>query len=159
MASYTHQEHAMNRSAFRRTLVAATMLAASTAFAGADIVKCVDQDGHVMLTDAPCRTGSDTVALEAESALPVAESALPAAETEAEADGAPAPLPEPVRALAIEHVAVAPGQLRHDTWVKKPARARALAVDVATLKAAHASMQMFDNAAAALRHQRLAGIN
>ena len=44
----------MNRQTFRTSIFITAMLAASAAFAGADIVKCVDQDGRVTLTDAQC---------------------------------------------------------------------------------------------------------
>jgi hypothetical protein len=110
----------MNRQAFHRTFFVAGILLASSAIAGQDVNRCVDEAGHVTLTDAPCPGGARS---------------------------------------ATTRVVVAPAQLRHDTWVKKPVAGRSLAVDVATLKAAQLNLRDLDNASSAIRNQRLAGLN
>jgi hypothetical protein len=89
-------------------------VAAPVAMAGNDIVKCVDAEGHVTLTDQPCDTGSATVRLASETPQPEAQSQ--------------------------RHV-VTQAELRHAGW-KRPqvVRAAPLSRDVATLKAAHRMM-------------------
>lgn len=52
----------MMRNACLFALIGAA-LAASFGAAGADIIKCVDREGHVTLTDQPCEPGAATVLL------------------------------------------------------------------------------------------------
>jgi hypothetical protein len=91
-------------------------VAAPVATAGNEIVKCVDAQGHVTLTDQPCDSGSTTVRLSSES---------------------PQLQPQPQRHMA------APAELRHAGW-KRPevVREAPLSRDVATLKAAHRMMML-----------------
>ncbi|MDB5920177.1 MAG: hypothetical protein JWR40_4411 [Massilia sp.] len=140
----------MNRPTFRTSIFIAAMLAASAAFAGADIVKCVDQNGKVTLTDAGCGEGIPAVVIPAEAA--------PTASIDNQVgDTVPAPLPAAVRAVS-QRVAYARQPVQHDV---APARraAKMLSRDVETLRAARLSMQVLDDASANARHQRLAGLN
>jgi Domain of unknown function (DUF4124) len=131
----------------------AAMLAASTAFAGPEVNKCVDAAGRVTLTDEACPSDARTEVL---AAAPLA--AEPAS---LDADSVPLPAvgPGTARVLPTTRVALTPAQPRHDAWVGKAASGRSLAVDVATLKAARLSMRGFDNASASMRRDRLAGLN
>ena len=109
-------------------IIAATTLGAPGAFAGSDIVKCVDGAGHVTLTDQACDGGATTVRL--------------ASTVPAPAEEAPRAEPHP---LAAEYVALPPPpvQRRH-----LPARVKAKPMmrDVATLKEARAHFLMLDAA-------------
>jgi len=58
------------------SMLAAMVLAAPAAMAN-DVVKCVDANGHVTLTDQPCATGAATVRLGDEA---LQRHVLPAAE-------------------------------------------------------------------------------
>lgn len=141
----------MTRHTFRSSIFITAMLAASAAFAGGDIVKCVDQNGKVTLTDTQCGDGIETML------VPAAEAAPPVAATQNDAavqSAAPA-----VRRVAIQRVAYAPQQIQHDSWSAARPPSRMLARDVETLKAARLSMRVLDGASAAVRHQRLAGLN
>lgn len=141
----------MNRPTFRTSIFVASMLAASAAFAGADIVKCVDNSGRVTLTDSQCSEGVQTVLLAAAAAPAAASNDAQAAETAA--------LPaQAARRTSIERIVLAPAQLKHDSW-SAPRAARMLSRDVETLKAARVSMQVLDEASSSTRHQRLAGLN
>ena len=140
----------MNRPTFRTSIFIATMLAASAAFAGADIVKCVDQNGKVTLTDAGCGEAVEAVVSPAE--------ASPTAVAESQASDAVAvPLPVAPRAAA-QRMSYAPQPVQYSV---PPARraAKMLSRDVETLRAARLSMQVLDDASANARHQRLAGLN
>lgn len=143
----------MNRHTFRSSIFITALLAASAAFAGADVVKCVDQDGHVTLTDAQCGAGVQSVVVAG-----VAEGA-PQAAAEQAADTAMLPATAAGRRVATQRVAFAPAQIQHDSWSSKRPSGRMLSRDVETLKAARLSMQVLDEASATARHQRLAGVN
>lgn len=125
----------MNSQALIRTIFLAGMVVASAAFAGADVNKCIAPGGHVTLTDEVCPDGTETVKLVAGMSQ--------------DGDAAPAPTVErysarmPARAPALSRTATP---------------ARGLALDVATLKAARANLQVFDSASQALRSHRLAGL-
>jgi hypothetical protein len=140
----------MNRHTFRSSLFITAMLAASAAFAGADIVKCVDQNGRVTLTDAQCTEGGEAIVVASAADTVPAASADPQSETPA----APA-----ARRLSTERIVLAPAQLKRDSWTSPRAGVRMLSRDAETLKAARLSMQVLDQASATLRHQRLAGLN
>jgi hypothetical protein len=61
------------------SIIAAAALAAP-ALAG-EIVKCVDSDGHITLTDQPCASGAATVPLSQDTGAPLPQRhVLPAAE-------------------------------------------------------------------------------
>ncbi len=96
---------------------------AAPAFAGADIVKCVDESGRVTLTDQPCDGGAATVRL----------ASMPADE------GVTRVQPYP---LVVEHAVLPPPPQRR---VMAPrVKAKPLTQDVATLKAARANFLLMD---------------
>jgi len=98
-------------------LVAALVVAAPAAMAG-DIVKCVEPDGHITLTDQPCAVGASTVHLDGDRS-------------------------EPVPTLQ-RHVLPA-AQLHQGAW-RRPDLSKPLPLtrDVATLKAARRTLLMLD---------------
>ena len=116
-------------------IIAATTLTTPGAFAGSDIVKCVDGAGHVTLTDQACDDGTATVRL--------ASSSVP--------DDAPRAEPHP---LAAEHIALPPPpvQRRHLT---PRVKVKPMMRDIATLKEARAHFLMLD----AAPRQRLATLD
>jgi hypothetical protein len=133
----------MKSHSFRHAFLLAGWIAASAAFAGPDIVKCTDSAGHITLTDEPCREGTETVMVPASAIPPAAEDGEHALAV--------------TRIVSAERVTAPPPAPRAaDTWARKATPERMLARDVATLKAARASMLQQDNAA---RHTRLAGLN
>ncbi|VXC04250.1 DUF4124 domain-containing protein [Massilia sp. 9I] len=105
-------------------LVAALAAASASAFAGSDIVKCIDGAGRVTLTDQPCDGGAATVRL----ASSPADEGITRAE----------PYP-----LAVEHAVLppAPAQRRH---LLPRVKAKPMMRDVATLKAARAQFLLLD---------------
>jgi len=109
------------------SMIAAAVLVAP-ALAG-EIVKCVDSDGHVTLTDQPCASGAATV--------PLAR----------EAGAMPVPVPatrDAIAPLAQRHV-LSVAELPRVNWQRPnlatPAR---LARDVATLKEARRMLMLQD---------------
>jgi hypothetical protein len=138
----------MNRQTIRTSLFATAMLAASAAFAGADIVKCVDQDGHVTLTDSHCSDGIEKVLVAGSAETPAASDEMSAAPT------VPA-----VRRVTVQRYVLPPAELRQASWTSVRPASRQLARDVETLKAARLSMHVLDEASATHKHQRLAGLN
>lgn len=142
----------MTRHTFRSTIFITAMLAASAAFAGADIVKCVDQNGNVTLTDAQCGESATPVAMRAEASG--ADLAASVIGEEAVQPSAPV-----ARRTAIQRVAYAQQQVQHDSWSAARPAGRMLARDVETLKAARMSMRVLDGASASARQQRVAGLN
>jgi hypothetical protein len=139
----------MNRHTFRSSIFITAMLAASAALASGDIVKCVDQDGKVTLTENQCSAGVQTVLVAADAPAVAADSA--AADTT---------LPvTPVARRAIQRVSYSPAVIQHDSWTAPKMNGRPLARDVETLKAARLSMKVLDEASTSSRHQRLAGLN
>jgi len=145
----------MNRHTFRSSIFITAMLAASAAFAGADIVKCVGQDGKVTLTDTQCGEGVLTVTV----AVPDAAAPTLSPDNDATDVAAAASLAAPAsRRAAPQRVAYAPQSVQHDSWTA-PRAGKMLSRDVATLKAARLSLQVLDGASASARQQRLAGLN
>ncbi len=137
----------MNRKTFRSSLLLIALFAASAAFAnGADIVKCVDHDGKVTLTDSQCSAGVQSVVVAAEAP------AVDAADAQAVEAVTAAPAP----AKRITRLAYTPTPIQHDSWSAPRAKSRMLARDVETLKAARLSMQVLDQASASIRQQRVA---
>jgi len=108
------QENIMKPPVRLLSIIAAAVLAAP-ALAG-EIVKCVDSDGHVTLTDQPCGSGAATFRL-------------------SEDTGAPQP----------KHHVLPAAELPHVAW-KKPnlAAPTKLARDVATLKEARRMLMLQD---------------
>ncbi|MES2760229.1 MAG: DUF4124 domain-containing protein [Pseudomonadota bacterium] len=141
----------MNRQTIRSSLLFTALFAASAAFAGsADIVKCVDQEGRVTLTDNQCSAGVQTVVLAAAEEPAPAEAATDTAVVAAETVAVPA-------ARRITRLTyTAPPPIQHDSWSAPRAKNRMLARDVETLKAARLSMQVLDQASASVKHQRVA---
>ncbi len=137
----------MNRRPLHASLFAAAMLAASSVFAG-DIVKCVDQNGHITLTENQCSEGVQTVLVTGGADAPAL---LPA-------EAAPVAAAAPAR-RAVQRIAYTPEVVQHDSWAPPKARGKMLSRDAETLKAARVSMQVLDEASSSLRHQRLAGVN
>ena len=130
----------MNHQKITRALFLSGMVLASGAFgASSDVKKCVTEAGHVTLTDEACPSGSHTVKI---ISGPAAADTDPARSAPPASRAAPA-APVPVRYAAL---------------MKGSAPARGLALDVSTLRAARANMQMFDNATRSLRAQRVAGL-
>jgi hypothetical protein len=143
----------MNRQTFRSSIFMVAMLAASAAFANADnIVKCVDQNGKVTLTDAECGEGIKTVVVTAGT------EGGPTASTDIEAEDGAIAAAAPVARRAAQRVAYSPPPVQHDNWTARRA-SKMLSRDVETLKAARLSMRVLDEASATARQQRLAGLN
>lgn len=140
----------MKHPAIRISLFVSALLAASAAFGGADIVKCVDQEGHVTLTDSHCGAAAESVVVVAAS-----EDTSTGASDEAIA----APAAPAVRRVTVQRYVLPPEQPRQASLSTPHPPSRALARDVETLKAARLSMKVLDEASTTLKHQRLAGLN
>ena len=127
----------MNRQTAARSLLVTSLILAPFCFAGTDIVKCVSANGHTTLTDQPCQEGerSETV-IAGSPASDEGSTSAPAAAQPAARDRLPA--------------------LARATLARLDPPSRSLARDVATLKAARRTMLLMDDAASALRAQRLA---
>lgn len=131
----------MNRTLATRAIFFATMVCASSAFAGnTDIKKCITGSGHVTLTDEVCPDGTQSIKVISTSS----------SETDQVASGS--------RPVVTERYAIARMPTRYVTLMKSSTPARGLSLDVTTLRAARANMQMFDNATKSLRLQRVAGL-
>jgi hypothetical protein len=120
----------MMRSITVINIFAALALAAPAAMAGNDIVKCVDADGRVTLTDQPCAAGATGVRL------------APADMQDNQQDGVQNSVK--TAAVAQRHVLPAP-DLRQGAW-RRPdlSRPAPLKQDVATLKAARRMLMLLD---------------
>ncbi|WP_317204924.1 DUF4124 domain-containing protein [Janthinobacterium sp.] len=129
----------MNRIAFFSTLGLSAILAASTAFAGTEILKCTDTSGHVVLTNEPCENASASAS--DDLAAPLGEAATPGA---------------PARMTATPAATLAP---RRDPLLRKSDNVPVISRDAETLKTARITMLKLDLAAAMQRQQRLAGLN
>jgi hypothetical protein len=130
-------EVTMKRLASQLTFIFAAVAAAPAALAGSEILKCVDAGGHVTLTDQPCESGAQATRLVSGGAP---EGPAAAAVTTAEA-----------HPLAVQRHEAPQSMLRQQNWRPKVAQPdRALARDVATLKAARAQLLVID----ADRHAR-----
>lgn len=105
-------------------LCAALASFAPAAYAGTDIVKCVDGAGRVTLTDQPCDGGAATVRL----------ASMPAEEAVNRVQAYP---------LAVEHSVLPPPPARRRVMAPR-AKAKPLMRDVATLKAARANFLLMD---------------
>jgi hypothetical protein len=116
----------MKRHFCQLLLLATTTMVAPVAFSGTSIVKCVDDEGRVTLTDRPCEVGATTVRMASEPAND-GVTRVPAYPLVAEASVLPPP-----RVFQRVHVPA-------PRTVAKP-----LASDVATLKAARAQFVLSD---------------
>jgi hypothetical protein len=131
----------MNRQIAARAILLASVVFASSAFAGSnEIQKCVTETGHVTLTDEACPGGTQTVK-------------VISGPSDADQAGA-----AQARTVSTERFGPARVPARYVTQMKHSAPSRGLTLDVSTLRAARANMQMFDNATSSLRQQRLAGL-
>lgn len=116
--------------------------------AGGAIVKCVDGEGRVTVTDRDCDDGVATVLVAAtDSVAPATPVATQGAS--GTSVGQRASMPHPAATMAPQT----------QRWSAPRARTAMLAGDAATLRAARSSLQALDEASAAARHQRLAGLN
>jgi hypothetical protein len=119
----------MKRSIQLMSMFAAMVLSGSAAMAG-DIVKCVDADGRVTLTDQPCGAGAAAVRLDQDRTGPRSQSDFQSQfRSQFQGD-------------RQRHVLPA-ADLRQ--W-RRPdlSRAAPLTLDVATLKAAHRTLMLQD---------------
>jgi hypothetical protein len=116
----------MKRPMYLLSMFTAMVLAAPSVMAGNDIVKCVDANGHVTLTDQPCAGGAATVRLDQERNV-----------SPSQAQFQPRLQSDPQR-----HV-LPVADLRQ--W-RRPdlSRAAPLKQDVATLQAAHRTLMLQD---------------
>ena len=112
--------------------VCAAIAASPAALAGSDILKCVDAQGHVTLTDQQCESGTRVTRL---------TSAAPAQNT-VEASMAA----DEVQPVTMQRVEASPAMVRQQNWRPRVAAQpdRPLARDVATLKAARAQLLLID---------------
>jgi hypothetical protein len=116
----------MKRHFCQLLLLAATTMAAPVAFSETSIVKCVDDEGRVTLTDRPCEAGATTVRMASEPAN----------------DGVTRVRAYP---LVADATVLPPPRLAQRVYVPAPrAAAKLLASDVATLKAARAQFVLSD---------------
>ena len=114
----------MKRHFCQLLLLAATTMAAPVAFSETSIVKCVDDEGRVTLTDRPCEVGTTTVRMASEPANEGVTRVHP---------------------LVAEASALPPPRAMQRVYVPAPrAAAKPLASDVATLKAARAQFVLSD---------------
>ncbi len=133
----------MKRTTAPRAIFLAAMVFASSAFAGgSEIKKCVTESGHVTLTDEVCPGGTHTVTV----------ISAPSASTSGSDEM------ETSRPVVTERYTTARMPVRYATLMKSSTPARGLSLDVSTLRAARANMQMFDNATQSLKLQRMAGL-
>lgn len=137
----------MNCQPLNRILFLASMCVATTAFAGSEIIKCIDAAEHVTFTDQACDSASVAAPVEAMAS----ETAM--------ADEAPAPVIAPKKGT-VERAVVARTTLPPAPRAAKgPVARSSLALDVAMLKIARLNLQVSDHAAAAMRQQRLARLD
>jgi hypothetical protein len=131
---------------------AAVWLASPAAMAGNDVVKCVDPQGHVTLTDQPCAAGSASVRVATGAEPGYANAPGGAYGASAGGDtgssgGDEAERPVADRLAAQRHIVPA-ADLRHSAWrppqAPGPLHVAPLARDVATLKAARRAMMLLD---------------
>jgi len=139
----------MKRTSIFRTLILAGLVVTTAVSAGTDIVKCIDAEGNVTLTDASCPDRAKTAVLVLGGTAPAA--------TVADNDEDAATMagePATFEAVAAERYS-APRVARRELPVVRPF-AKGMSRDVATLKAARQNLQMLDNASHAMRAQRIA---
>ncbi|ATQ77052.1 hypothetical protein CR152_22940 [Massilia violaceinigra] len=149
-----------------RSIFFAGLMLSSTVFAdpAIAIVKCIDHDGKVTLTDAHCPQQAQAVAVVVASGTEPA-SAEPQAEAGVEEErqtiiSGESTAAATVTALVVERYTASQAALprRELPVVRKPGAGGGLARDIATLKAARHSLMLQDSAAQSARSQRLAGL-
>ena len=134
----------MHRHLCLSLIIAASTLTAPGAFAGSDIVKCVDGAGHVTLTDQACDSGTATVRLARADAQ-----SDPQSDVQSDAAGGDSVPRADRHPLATEQRILPPPPV-HRSHVAPRVKARPMMLDVATLKAARAQFLVLD---AAPRHR------
>ena len=122
-------------------LVIASMVMASSACAGAEVHKCIDTGGHVMLTDEACPSDSSTVEVISAAAHSDGESGAVIVYSAAQAPNYAMP-----RRSRFANLNVA----------RKP---RGMALDIAMLKQARVNLHLQDNAPRTLRGHRVASLD
>lgn len=145
----------MSRQTFKHTLFLAGMLIASAAFADPELVRCVDPEGRVTLTDARCQERGEVV-------LEAPLQAAPEAAQVSEPGSAASPAAPPAatgKTVVRQRPVAALGVMPRNAWANKAVAGRSVSLDVETLKAARLNMQTQDGASLALRQQRLAALN
>jgi hypothetical protein len=150
----------MKHSACQFSLILLAVSAAPAALAGPDILKCVDRNGHVTLTDQPCPAGSRVAVVIPDGAPnnPVAAQGAAQGASQvgssgtAGSTGSGGDEPAPNAAPQVEHYPLppAPPRARQRPASTKPTP---LSRDEATLKAAR--MKMLLNESAQSRQARL----
>ncbi len=151
--------------ALTRSMFFAGLMLSSSVFADAEIVKCIDSDGKVTLTDARCPASAHVVAVVATSAQPSSadETTVSGAEEDFALAMSGGDASEPAVAVEVS----APTIERYNSaavWTKRDLpgvrkyASGTLARDVATLKAARHSLMLQDSAAQAARSQRIAAL-
>jgi hypothetical protein len=143
----------MRHAACQLSLILAAIAAAPAALAGPDILKCVDRNGHITLTDQPCAPGSTTQRLVMPDEIPANRGASGAAGTTSSGgfDTTPAPA---ANQPPGRYQAPAPLPPR-GKWRAPAAKRAALSRDEATLKAAHLQLLIKDGT----RQGGLAGLD
>ncbi|MDQ1833797.1 hypothetical protein [Massilia scottii] len=144
-----------------RSIFFAGLMLSSTVFAdpAIAIVKCIDHDGKVTLTDAHCPQQAQTVAVVAAVAEPASAEAEGEEERQTIISGE-STAAATVTALVVERYAASQAALprRELPVVRKPGAGGGMARDIATLKAARHSLLLQDSAAQSARSQRIAGL-
>lgn len=133
----------MNRHLFISAVSLAGLLAASGGMARADIIKCVDAEGHATLTDQDCPRNEAPVALQEVAAV------APMADAPGEA-----PRPQVTRIVLSAAAPALPPKSWEATHAH-PAPTRSFSLDAATLKAARVTMQLLD---AQVHQQKVASL-
>jgi hypothetical protein len=113
----------------KRVLIQLSLFAAAAmavpAMAGSEIVKCIDAQGHVTLTDQPCSDGATTVRM---AKMPAdAVEATPAEPYPLAADRASLPPPRALQRRAPTRAKAKP--MQRDIHTLKEARAQFLLLD------------------------------
>ena len=116
----------MKRHFCQLLLLAATTMAAPVAFSETSIVKCVDDEGRVTLTDRPCEAGATTVRM----------ASKPANDSVNRVHAYPL--------VAEASVLPPPRAMQRSQFPTPRAAQKPLASDVATLKAARAQFVLSD---------------
>ena len=147
--------------ALTRSIFFAGLMLSSTVFAdpAIAIVKCIDNDGKVTLTDARCPQQEQSVAVAAGGTAAANAGAAGADDSQAIISGE-STAEAAVTAPVVERFASSQAQVprRELPVVRNPGAGGGLARDIATLKAARHSLMLQDSAAQAARSQRIAGL-
>lgn len=126
------------------SLVVLAAVAAPCALASPDILKCVDGNGHITLTDQPCPAGS-RVSLVIADAAPAAP-AMAAGATLAGPSGAAGATGAGGDELQVEHLSLPP--VPRNNWRPATGKRARLPRDEATLRGAHSQLMLEENARA-----------